>query len=244
MQNEKIPNIRSKECLSPWWWPGNWLRIVWGVWVDQLWYWQYVRPCLDDRRQSWRIFLQGMLGTLLVTPIYAAMVIGLFSFLELQFSWGQIEKITTVSLTLTIVFATVLNALNGKWGIPCGVLAGMVFMLVTATIATGIYGLPDQSLRLYMVLTTVLFAVPIFAIHTFTIIVGGTPLNFTRIVPAFAIVSLTIFISAIRRGFIEALATVLAFAVGIVLGGCLSSRWVTRQVPDEDTRKYLANPEV
>ena len=55
--------------FSRWWWPVNWLRIVYGVWVDQLWYWENVRPLLRGRKQGWGIFAQGMLGAVLVALV-------------------------------------------------------------------------------------------------------------------------------------------------------------------------------
>ena len=49
-----------------WWWPGHWLRIVYSVWFDQLWYWENIRPCLSEKYASYKLLISGMFGSLIV----------------------------------------------------------------------------------------------------------------------------------------------------------------------------------
>lgn len=68
---------------TTWWRPDGWFRLIYGVWANQLWYWQHVRPSLDDPQQRKRIFVQAVLGTLAVTlalsliPIYILTTAGI-----------------------------------------------------------------------------------------------------------------------------------------------------------------------
>ncbi len=51
-----------------------WLRIVFGVWVDQGWYWENVRPRLQDRAQGRAIFTRCALGATAVSVLVGAPV--------------------------------------------------------------------------------------------------------------------------------------------------------------------------
>lgn len=64
--NTKTYDQETPDVLARWWWPGQWLRIVWSVWVDQKWYWQNVYPRLENRRRGWGIFVQTWLGAMLI----------------------------------------------------------------------------------------------------------------------------------------------------------------------------------
>ncbi len=60
--------------LARWWWPGQWLRIVWSVWVDQKWYWRHVYPQLEERRRGWQVFAQAWLGAMLIAVCLLAIL--------------------------------------------------------------------------------------------------------------------------------------------------------------------------
>ncbi len=55
-------NDRTKDPFARWRWPGLWLHIVYGVWIDQLWYWQNMRHRIYGRTKGWGVWVQGMLG--------------------------------------------------------------------------------------------------------------------------------------------------------------------------------------
>ncbi len=42
---------------------GRRLRIVRGIWLDQLWYWHHIRPQLNERQRSRKLLLQALLQT-------------------------------------------------------------------------------------------------------------------------------------------------------------------------------------
>jgi hypothetical protein len=51
--------------LEPAWSPLSWLRIVYAVWFDQLWYWREIRPRLHGKTVSWPLVAQAYAGSLL-----------------------------------------------------------------------------------------------------------------------------------------------------------------------------------
>jgi len=67
---DEVSNKHPGDLLARWWWPGQWLHIVWGVWVDQVWYWQNVQPKLNDRRRVWGVFAQSVLGTISILSLF------------------------------------------------------------------------------------------------------------------------------------------------------------------------------
>jgi hypothetical protein len=74
--DEKESSKTTIDLLSRWWWPGQWLRIVWAVWTDQLWYWQNVLPQLQGKRAA-SFFFQALFGSgiLAIGPALVAGVI-------------------------------------------------------------------------------------------------------------------------------------------------------------------------
>jgi hypothetical protein len=46
--------------------PATWLRIVYGVWLDQRWYWREVHPRLRRSRRLSSLYLQALAGALIV----------------------------------------------------------------------------------------------------------------------------------------------------------------------------------
>ncbi len=65
--SKKTVELNTNENLSRWWWPGQWLRIVYSVWIDQAWYRKNVYPQLKDEQRKRKIFFQAILGTTIVT---------------------------------------------------------------------------------------------------------------------------------------------------------------------------------
>ncbi|MBA3533602.1 MAG: hypothetical protein H0T73_16920 [Ardenticatenales bacterium] len=65
-----------EHSLSYWWRPSQWLRIVWGVWVDQPWYWREVSPRLGGRTRGWGIWFQALFGAILVSLMLCLLLFG------------------------------------------------------------------------------------------------------------------------------------------------------------------------
>jgi hypothetical protein len=49
--------------LGFWAAPRSWFRLIYAVWFDQRWYWQQVRPHLQNQRLAWRLLIQTILGS-------------------------------------------------------------------------------------------------------------------------------------------------------------------------------------
>jgi hypothetical protein len=81
-------NSKTSDTLSRWWWPGQWLQIVSGVFIDQVWYWRNVRPLLKDPAKRVNIFIQGLLGAnLVVIALLVFVVCGVRGLLGLDIRW-------------------------------------------------------------------------------------------------------------------------------------------------------------
>jgi hypothetical protein len=88
-------NKKTHRCgssLSRWWWPGQWLRIVWGVLVDQAWYQHNVHILMSIRRQTVKIFLQGILGVALLFGGVSLIVAGILAVMGVMVDWGGYIK--------------------------------------------------------------------------------------------------------------------------------------------------------
>jgi hypothetical protein len=126
MHEREIPDDRQTDAnLTKWWWPGQWLRIVYSVWFDQMWYWQHVRPQLYGLR-GWRLFAQAMLGTLLF-QLTLAIVLGVFIGTILYMDWWL--------LAILIGISVLLGLLAGITNRAYGLVLGVVFTNLLATLA-------------------------------------------------------------------------------------------------------------
>ncbi|MDI7275103.1 MAG: hypothetical protein QME94_03910 [Anaerolineae bacterium] len=74
MVSAEMMSEPSRDTLSRWWSPLQWLRIACSAWVDQAWYWQNVRPHLRGRKQGWGLFGQAVLGATLASALAATAV--------------------------------------------------------------------------------------------------------------------------------------------------------------------------
>lgn len=104
-----------RDALARWWWPGQWLRIVYGVLIDQVWYWQNVRPRLRSRVEGWGLLVQAILGTMLVVFI-AILWLTLLTGVELVNG-------KSVAMLISIGILSIILAL----------LVGVIFLLIGKT---------------------------------------------------------------------------------------------------------------
>ena len=235
--------------FARWWWPGQWLHIVYGVWIDQLWYWQNVRPRLRGRTQGWKIFVQGMLGTALIGLAFAV-IVGIVSQLELS-RWIFLVPVVASCIVLGIVL-----------GIGA-VVAGWAFDITTR--GSGIsftFGKVADSVIIGMWIGTA-FTVAILSLPL-EFPIGGlgsisSNLNLVALATIGGASGIALSVGdGHRQGLLQSLliallagwfigpgGIVVHIATGAVVGLSyyLGNRWATRQIPDEETRKRLANPE-
>jgi len=226
-------NQETGNTLSRWWWPGQWLHIVYGVWVDQGWYWQNVRPQLSDWKRGWGILVQGILGTVLVVSILSVIMGGIFLVAGVQVNWSKWARngpwIVAAALVGALVLAIAGAVSEGSVsdGMAFGTLFGVVFGaaggMVSSVSSEVFWGLVLGAAiggGLSMVIgvdTGVRFGV------WFDLVVAtGTGVAF-----------------GIKFGVAAGIAAGVASGLSCYLGGW----WATRQVPDAETRKRLANPD-
>jgi hypothetical protein len=246
-------STRERARLSRWWWPGQWLGIVYGAWFDQRWYWEEVRPRLNQQG-GWLIYLQGVLGTLLMALLLvvgSGLVMRLFGwrlpwFLMLMgMGVGIGLALLTLKLGLTHSMGLVLT-----WGLWLGVALGLVFPLVPL-----FYGL--QVTNMLIVPLLVSYAV----IGTSMGLVSGVgqilqrgelvdtwQFRLTLAVCHWVMVGLVValmgYVGGMQPGYFHLLFGLPTLNTGLAFGLWLGGRWATRQVPDVEARRMLAQGEV
>jgi hypothetical protein len=235
MQAREMSNNNQTEekKLAKWWWPGQWLRIVYSIWLDQLWYWQNVRPQLYGL-SGWKLFVQAMLGTLLL-QLTLALVLGIFIGTILYIDWRLLGILTSISVLLGSL-AGIINRANG-------LVLGVVFTNLLTTLAVF-----QQSTSHSEVAQLVEQVDPVWG----GIIVGGLSggLGIGLVIGIQTgskeiSKGLGTFLLAIMLAitFVNDLVTGITFAIFLTLGIYLGGLWSTRQVRDAETRRRLANPE-
>lgn len=213
--------------LLQWWWPGQWLRLVYAVWVDQRWYWEQVRPLLDQPRRRWLLTAQALIG--------AALVVALINVgMHMALDW-LLDR--TFNQPLTARFA--LNAALGFGGalIASAVwrmtLSGTVTLSIPASVLCTIlpFLASDNPVLVVIVLALALVSGVAFGIAR----VVATGNNWQAIEPG--ALAVLIAIDAVADGrVVQGLLQASLCLVGSYLG----ARWAARQVPDLDLRKQFA----
>lgn len=237
-------NPGTQDTLFQWWRPGNWLRLVYGVWADQLWYWQNVRPRMGDWGRGWRIYLQAMLGTALVALALLALLGGLLSAAGVSVNWTLLILTLGVSLALGL-----LAGLLGKASVAVvrGVIVGLAVSLfgsfffaldIGADSENPLSLLPSLGWGGFIGLTLgVAFSMQDSLIKGVRYgLVGSVKANVERS----ALVGLLIGLDLLGN---TGIAGGVAAAAASLLGAYLSQLWATRQVSDDQTRRGLADPD-
>ncbi|HLF26954.1 MAG TPA: hypothetical protein VJG32_11505 [Anaerolineae bacterium] len=239
-------NTESRDPLSRWWWPGQWLHIVYGVWVDQLWYWKNVRPQLHGRRQGWGFVIQGMLGAVLVVLIFLVVLQ-----VVVEATGGRTQRDTVLIVVATLGLMFIMSSFAA---VIAGVASGMVSS-VTVTIAVGL---------ITSMLTSIAPDIFVFALRgkpapSPALDLGGGMLIVLSMMiagmaggvnsgvlegrnPRLSDVLLLAIIASIVGGVWNIAITVIAISAS-GLGLYLGNLWAIRQIADIDVRRRLANPE-
>jgi len=233
-------NNEAEDALSRWWWPGQWLRIVYGVWIDQLWYWQNVRPRLRGRLRGWGIWTQGMLGAGLTAFAVVAIIGVVSSVAGIQVKWQFLFPTVAMGIVAGMVFGMLgliigitTSMVVGMAGCLCfGVLLGVLILRVGVN-SDVILGTGQSATSLRLV------GVGLIAVSAglTRVLVEGRRWNLLESLLG-AVFAGLVFGQMMRIG--EGIAAAAIFILGIVAG----ERWATRQVPDDESRRRLANPDI
>lgn len=215
--------------LPYWWWPGQWLRIVYAVWIDQRWYWEHVRPLLEEPRRRRVLTFQALLGTALIA---VALNIALYSGL-VWLSDGRFDHPLSRWLFLraglgfvgAIITCMILGmTLSGSvtLGIPSSLICTLVPFLAGNT----------PGLHALVLVITVITGI---ALGIARVVATGNSWNLLEN----GVIALLIAIDGaaaadITGGLVQACLFMAATFVG--------SRWATRQVPNPELRKQFAHP--
>jgi hypothetical protein len=238
--NVNAHNKETANALSRWWSPGQWLHIVYGVWVDQVWYWQNVRPRFSNRRQRVSICIQGLLGTALASLVLSAVLGGVSAAAGISVNWTGLFRAVGIALGAASGGALLMTVNSVATTASHGMVLGMVMGLaggsvipMTILVENGCIpsGLPSRVFT-GLVLGLVLGV----GVSVFMGVVMGDRLG---VALGIVLVMGMVVVSAIMGIAIEGIAAGITIGLGLHLGG----RWATRQVPDVETRKRLANPD-
>lgn len=116
--------------FAPWWWPGNWLQIVYGVCVDQRWYWHQLRPQISGRAGR-SIMLQATLGALLCGLVLALPPLGLAYATGQQACLPELQDALLWGLGLTLINGLLTRLVQGtSASVPYMAASGVVIGLV------------------------------------------------------------------------------------------------------------------
>ncbi len=233
-------NDRTKDPFACWWWPGQWLHIVYGIWIDQLWYWQNMRPRLHGRTKGWGIWAQGMLGAGIIGFALAAFAGVILSVIGTQVRWEFLFPAVAIGIGLGVGL--------GMLGVVASIGAGMVTGIVTAVclstmfgVSAGWGGTQDMILGNAQSFTILSVIGPI--VMTISLGVGRVVFEGDKwSVPESLIVAILMFGATLTYSQVPKPEVIIAQAVAIGAGLYLSGRWAARQVPDNELRKRLANP--
>ncbi len=254
--NKEMYEPETRDVLSRRWWPGQWLRLVWSVWVDQKWYWQVILPRLRDRKQGREILIQVSLGTVLISLALSLVVNGVLGIAGMQMSKEGLYL--NVAGVIAVPVLSALSALwrfKGKYAIPGTPTMGLHFTVFTLsgvaiesiikanTMGQGTWGLFVTFLSIFIV-NGIVLGVSNGVLYGVRHGARSQTL-FIKVLPW-----MTVYFFG-GGDFIAERATrgiaILCWIVMILIAGFathLGVHWTTRQVPDDQTRMQLANPEV
>ncbi len=224
-------NDKTQDPLARWWWPGQWLHIVYGVWIDQLWYWKNVRPRMQGWRQGWKISIQGLLGAALIVFIVSAITGEVLLGMGIEVRWTLLALgVGVIALVSAIVGSIVASA----DGLPTSLAYTVTFCTtfgipLCVDLGTGMIGPTNLVIAILGALVGMAFGVARGLVKGVVFSIG-----WDLIVAGIMALSL-----ALRNGIPITIIMLVAFCFGFGVGGL----WAIRQVPDINIRKRLANPD-
>ncbi len=226
-------NSDTQDPLARWWWPGQWLHIVYGIWVDQLWCWQNVWPKLSDRRQVWSIFLQSWLGSVIVTLLLLGVTLGIMGTNLGKVRWQA--WVGLVAYTVIILGFSIAETIKGR--VEKGVSIGPTLLPLFVTIRFVqdqylITGLSGKWISFLVLCVGLGFAYGILAVVSQR---NTAPINILPVVIALIISMPSISLGALKeyRGIVGLVLVVAEVAAAVWLGGFsvgLGGRWGARHL--------------
>lgn len=226
-------NDKTKDPFARWWWPGQWLHIVYGVWIDQLWYWQNVRPLLtkENKKQGRSLYVQGTLGIILISVVVMILVGGILiaSGVPLNLADFLIGSVVGV-IGCACINLPLLGLANG---LP-GIVAGGIFLGLCVGGLAAIS--PDVFTSVIVTMAVLDGTILGISLGVYTGASTGQRSVFVVLIGLFPII--LIFSAAAKNVLVGILAGIISSPIGY-----LGNRWATRQVPDDATRMRLANPD-
>jgi hypothetical protein len=223
------------DSLSRWWWPGQWLRIAWAIWTDQLWYWQNVRPQLQGKRGA-SFFVQALFGGSIFGSTLTAMIALIVETVGIHVAGEIWIAGFLIGMIITALWGGAATLFNGaSFGASACAIFGVLYPAIFSTFLVG-FDSGDSTFFPIFGVIALFFALGL-GNSLYNVIKKGVKLSSTEI-EGHAL-SYTIGVSLIARNLLLGITVGSAF----VLGAYLSGRWATRQVPDTKTRKKLANAE-
>jgi hypothetical protein len=231
-------NDKTKDPFARWWWPGQWLHIVYGVWIDQLWYWQNIRPLLTkvSREQRRSLIVQGALGAMLISLVALIPVSGILFAAAMPVNWGLLLICTIAGVIVEAgisMFPLDLDkslpwmATGGSLlGLCLGILVSVGRTSINSVIAPSAFSLAawlGGKLGLNSGITSGRRSNPRLSIGLWVLL----------------LTAYSIFMQFVLAGIL------MGILMGIIIGTTyiLGNRWATRQVQDNLTREHLADPD-
>jgi hypothetical protein len=238
--NQETRNEQTTDPLSRWWWPGQWLRIVYAVWVDQAWYWQNVRPRLHGRSQGWGIFVQVSLGTWLAVAIGELILnMLLLAIGSPLLDWQPLSTLLIGGELMAVSFATTDRRFGLAWGVPIMAAWGMSLIILEYLLVGLARGLANIIGDIAAILIAIGAAGIVLgaSLGIAVVVINGTGF-FVRILGRGVIAKLVLTVDAIMlvvmlvimgKGEIHIAVTAASMLGGGVLGLYVGERWATRQ---------------
>jgi hypothetical protein len=221
------------DSLSYWWWPGQWLRIVWAVWTDQLWYWQNVLPQLQGKRAA-SFFFQALFGGGLFGLVLATATGLIVETTGIHMVWRLWVAGFVIGIIVTAMVGGAATLFNGaNWGVSASAIFGLLYPFNGSIIIGTIVHFPFPF-TIFLLYGTVGGLLLGMSENIYKVIKQGKTLGAAMIIEELAIYMLVA--GGLSRSVTVGVITGLAYLFGTRLGRI----WATRQVPDEETRKMLA----
>ena len=243
----------------PFWNPLNWLRLLIGVWINQLWYWLNIRPVLGDWQKGRSILFQATLSIYLSSCFLSTFIVIIYALITgTAFTWLGIFYGVSIGIGMAIFLMiaayfliAVANRLRGEMNVklPLETLIPnlLVFFLLLCTwlgIISGLDMIEKYRDSLSPGSSIVLGCIIGISAGLQKGIQTGVMQSWKEIITSF----IGFFMLFAFLVYLDTKSPLQLLNVGIVmlvflLTDHISNRWALRQVPDLKERMRLANPD-
>lgn len=203
------------------------LPVLYSVWVNQLWYWQNVRPQLQGRKVGWIFFLRATIETLVLASLLCGILI------LCLWGWSGKEIEWFIPFTGAVAGIVLGILISGFSGIVAGVATAVVRVSTLAITLAFIGGLAFSLDNRDVVTGVGMCGISVAVGIDQGTITGRNPSAWLGV--GFVLVALLLGQTPLITRFIIGIITGVGFYAG--------HRWAVRQLPDETKRQSLADPE-